>query len=470
MDDKLVEFAALLRRNGLRVSVAELLEAARAGALVGLGERGIFQDALRATMVKRTVDVPVFDELFELYFCGLGEAIKQAAGQARPAAAQGEREFQDFLEQIEQLLAEYGAELPELGRVLLQDDQGRLEKLLREAAARLSFGRGERLRLEQHLNAALAGALEIEGLRQALARMLARLDGGPEGEGTRAELEEYIGRRMRALEEMLRRYVSLELAQREPQGSERVRLRQLAEKSFAYLTSEELAQMNTAVTRLAQRLRNVVAMRRRRARRERFDSQRTLRRNLSCGGVPFHLVFSRRRRDRPQIVVLCDISDSVRNVSRFMLHFVHALQDLYSRVRSFVFVAEIGEVTGYFRDCQPQEAMAAALGGEIVNVYAHSNFGRAFKLFVEGHLEAITRKTTVIVLGDGRNNYNAPNDWCLREMRQRARQLIWLNPESHHTWGFGDSEMQRYGQWCDVVQECRNLNQLYRVIDGLVVT
>jgi len=464
MDDKLVEFAGLLRRNGLRVSVAELIEAARAGALVGVGEREAFQDALRATMVKRAVDGPLFDQFFELYFGGLGGLIEGSAA-ARPSAAQGDREFQQFLEQIDHLLARYGADLPELGQALLRDDSGRVEKLLRQAAARIAPSRREGTGAQAHFRAELAGALEIEQLRQALARMLTGLD----GEGARAELEEYAGRRMRALEEMIGRYVNAELARREPQGIERLRLRQLAEKSFAYLTAEELTQMNAAVTRLAQRLRNVMAIRRRRARRARFDSQRTLRRNLSRGGVPFELVFNRRRRERPQIVVLCDISDSVRNVSRFMLHFVHALQDLYSRVRSFVFVAEIGEVTCYFREGQPQEAMAAALSGEIVNVYAHSNFGRAFKLFVERYLDAITRKTTVIVLGDARNNYNTVNDWCLREIRQRARQLIWLNPESHHTWGFGDSEMARYGQWCDVVEECRNLNQLYRVVDRLVV-
>ncbi|HLH78356.1 MAG TPA: VWA domain-containing protein [Candidatus Binataceae bacterium] len=464
MEDKLVEFAGLLRRNGVRVSVSELIEAVRACALVGVGERELFREALRATMVKRAIDEPLFDQFFELYFGGLGGVIKSAAEAARPATAQGEREFQEFLEQIEQLLARYRADLPELGWALLRDDSGRVEKLLRQAVTRIALERAEGADQLAHLGAALSGALGIEQLRLALARMVARL----EGVDGRAQWEEYVGRRMRALEEIIGRYVSGEWARREPHGSERLRLRQLAEKSFAYLTDEELAEMNAAVTRLAQRLRNVVALRRRRARRTRFDSQRTLRRNLSRGGVPFELVFSRRRRERPQIVVLCDISDSVRNVSRFMLHFVHALQDLYSRVRSFVFVAEIGEVTAYFRDHQPQEAMAAALSGEIINVYAHSNFGRAFKLFVEGHLEAITRKTTVIVLGDARNNYNAVNDWCLREVRRRARQLIWLNPESHHTWGFGDSEMARYGQWCDVVQECRNLNQLYRVVDRLV--
>ena len=100
-------------------------------------------------------------------------------------------------------------------------------------------------------------------------------------------------------------------------------------------------------------------------------------------------------------------------------------------------------------------------------MYAHSNFGCAFRNFVADHIGAVNKRTTVIVLGDARNNYNLPHDWCLREIRQRASRIIWLNPESRNTWGFGDSEMERYAPHCDLVEECRNLNQLYRVVDQL---
>ena len=148
--------------------------------------------------------------------------------------------------------------------------------------------------------------------------------------------------------------------------------------------------------------------------------------------------------------------------------FVYSLQDLYSRVRSFVFVADVGEVTESFRTNDVKEALDVALKGDIINVYAHSDFGRSFRSFVGDHMGAVNKRTTVIVLGDARNNYNLPHDWCLREIRQRAKRVIWLNPESRNTWGFGDSEMERYAIHCDLVEECRNLNQLYRVIDQLV--
>ena len=151
-----------------------------------------------------------------------------------------------------------------------------------------------------------------------------------------------------------------------------------------------------------------------------------------------------------------------------MLQFVYSLQDLYSRVRSFIFVSEIGEITHLFEEQEISEAIEEALAGSIINVFAHSDFGRAFRSFHRDYIAAINAKTTVIVLGDARNNYNLPHEWVLKEIQGRAKQVIWLNPENRMTWGFGDSEMDRYLPFCDIVEECRNLNQLYKVIDRMV--
>ncbi|HET9062160.1 MAG TPA: VWA domain-containing protein, partial [Candidatus Binatia bacterium] len=200
-----------------------------------------------------------------------------------------------------------------------------------------------------------------------------------------------------------------------------------------------------------------------------LDVKKTIRGSLEFVGVPFRIRFENKRKERPQVVILCDVSDSVRNVSRFMLQFVHSLQDMYSRVRSYVFVAEIAEVTKLFSDNDIQTAINESINGNVVNVYAHSDFGRAFKDFHVSHLDVIDSRTTVIILGDARNNYNAPNEWVLRDIQERAKQVIWLNPENRSTWGFGDSEMSRYGPFCDVVEECRNLRQLYRVVDRMIL-
>src|SRR5271154_5885645 len=448
MQEKLVEFANLLRENGVRVSLAETLDAFSASEVTGLTEREAFRAALRATMVKRASELPVFEELFDIYFSGLGEIIKQASQAVQNALSMSDQEFQKFLDEVEKMLKKEGKNLSELAKQLLQNNSGEMERKIREASRAVKLQGIERTIEENYFARALARQLGLDKIE--------------------AKMEEYLERRLKALDDIIRRYVRMEREKRDIKQKEDQRLNQIGEKSFYYLTEDELKKMNEAVTRLAQRLKNVITVRRKRSKKGRFDIKRTLRQNLEYGGVPFKLRFEKRKKEKPQVVILCDVSDSVRNASRFMLQFVYSLQDLYSRVRSFIFVADIGEVTECFRNNDAKEALDVALKGDIINVYAHSNFGYAFRNFVTDHLGSVNKRTTVIVLGDARNNYNLPHDWCLREIRQRAKKVIWLNPESRNTWGFGDSEMDRYAPHCDLVEECRNLNLLYRVVDRLV--
>ena len=465
MDEKLVEFSNLLRQNGLRVSLTESMDMLRALDVVGLPDRETVRAALRATTVKRTVDVPTFETLFALFFSGLADAIKDITSATAGALELSEADFQRLLEELRRRLEEGGIELSPLARALLGADAGTLERLLREAAERAALGDIEHGFQEGRFTHAVAQALGLGALASELARLKEQLAGT--GADDR-RLEAYLDRRLQDLAEMVRRMVRDELQRQDVSRGEQQRLQALSEKSFYYLSEDEIRRMQEAVTRLARRLRNVVSVRRKRARRGKFDSNDTLRKNLQYGGVPFRIVFDRRRKEKPQVMVLCDVSDSVRNVSRFMLQFVYSLQDLYSKVRSFIFVAEIGEVTRLFQEREITDAIEAALRGDLINVYAHSDFGRAFKAFHRDFLPAVNKRTTVIILGDGRNNYNLPHDWVLRDVQQRAKQVIWLNPENRMTWGFGDSEMDHYAPYCTLVEECRNLNQLYRVIDRLV--
>jgi uncharacterized protein with von Willebrand factor type A (vWA) domain len=468
MEEKLVEFANLLRQNGVRVSLAETLDAISASDVTGLAERDLFRAALRATMIKRANEIPVFEELFDVYFSGLGEIIKGASKGVQDALAMSDMDFQQFLDEMEEMLKKHGDELSELAKELLQNRDGQLEKMMREAARAVRMQGIQRTIEENYFARALARALGLDKLEQEIKELREQLQKLDLGAALRAKMEEYLDRRLKMLDDIIRKYVRQEREKRDLKSREEQRMNQLADKSFYYLSDEELEKMREAVTRLAQRLKNIISVRRKRMKKGRFDIKRTLRHNLAYGGVPFKLRFEKRKREKPQVLILCDVSDSVRNASRFMLQFVYSLQDLYSRVRSFVFVADIGEVTEHFRTNDIKEALDVALRGDIINVYAHSDFGRSFRSFVGDHMGAVNKRTTVIVLGDARNNYNLPHDWCLREIRQRAKRVIWLNPESRNTWGFGDSEMERYAIHCDLVEECRNLNQLYRVIDQLV--
>jgi uncharacterized protein with von Willebrand factor type A (vWA) domain len=468
MDERIVEFTALLRANGLRVSMAEHLDAFAALRRLGIADRIRLKDTLRATMVKRSIDVQTFDELFDLYFSALGDAVQEGAASTMRNLELSEADLQKLLEQLGELLSGLDGDLSELAQALLQNDTGRLEQMLRQGLQQADAQSIERVYQEGRYAHAVGEAMAMGALGEELDRLREQLGEMGLAPELRELLEKLLDQRMKDLREMIRRAVRMELEKRDHTQRERDRMATLAEKSFYYLSEDEIRRMKEAVARLAERLKNVVAVRRKRGKRGKFDVKATFRKNLQYGGVPFRIHFDRRVRERPQVVVLCDVSDSVRNVSRFMLQFVYSLQDLYSRVRSFIFVSDIGEITQLFEENDIQEAISQALTGNVINVYAHSDFGTAFRQFHRDFLTAINNRTTVIILGDARNNYNLAHEWVLRDVQQRAKQVIWLNPESRLTWGFGDSEMDRYQPFCDMVEECRNLNQLYRVVDHLV--
>ena len=468
MDDKIIEFISLLRHNGLRVSMAENMDSFHATQLIGLGDRLTFKDALRATMVKREIDASSFDELFDLYFSGLGEMMKGSASSLMGALDLDEAGFQELLDQLADILKSLDIDLSELAQHLLSNNTGQLEKLLRDAAAAAQLQNIQRSFQEGRYSHTMAQTMGLGGLAEEFDALKNRLGEADLDAELLAKLQRLIDRRLQDLTEMIKRAVRMELEKRDHSMRENQRLQSLAEKNFYYLSEDEIRRMKEAVAKLAQRLKNVVAIRRRHAKRGKFDLKDTLRKNLQYGGVPFKIQFDHRVKDKPQVMVLCDVSDSVRNVSRFMLQFVYSLQDLYSRVRSFIFVSEIGEVTRLFEEQEISEAIEQSLTGSIINVFAHSDFGRAFRSFHRDYIAAVNNKTTVILLGDARNNYNLAQEWVLKEIQHRAKQVIWLNPENRLTWGFGDSEMDRYLPYCDVVEECRNLNQLYRVIDRMV--
>lgn len=464
MEERIIEFANVLRRNGVRVSTAENMDAFRALQLVGVRDPLLFRHVLRTTLIKRSIDLRTFEELFDFFFFGIGAAIDALDRRAMQELGLTPERFQQMLEQIQLLLGELDTDLSELTRALLDGNRGELERLLRDAVAQESEADSyESFRSTPYTR--LAGRLELNRVQTEVERFKALLEMLVQNGEDLQHVLRYIDERMRDLNRLLREIIQQEQRKRGLEPSERMARGAFADKSFAFYTEDDIRRMNEAVMRLAQRLKNRLSVRRRKAGRGRFNVKQTLRKNLRYGGVPFEIELERRKKTKPQVMLLCDISDSVLNASRFMLQFVYSVQDLYAKVRSFVFVSDIGEVTKLFEDQEIHQAVESALRGEIIDVFSHSNFGRAFELFHWNYFPAINSKTTVLIIGDGRNNYNRPNEWVLREIQQKAKQLIWLNPESRMTWGVGDSEMPRYLPYCDVAEECRNLNQLYKIVD-----
>jgi len=467
MEDRIVEFANVLRRNGVRVSLSENMDAFRALGLVGVRDPHLFRNALRTTLVKRASDVRPFEELFDFFFLGIGEAIDALDRRIMEELGLTPQQFQHMLEQIQRLLKNMEGDLSELTRALLTGNHSELERLLREAASQeAEAGSLDSFRLTPYTR--MAGRLQLDRVRTEVEGFKAMLQMLAERGEDLQNVMRYLDERMRDLNRLLRELIQQEQRKRGVEPSDYSQRSSFADKSFSFYTEDDIRRMNEAVARLAQRLKNRLSVRRKKAARGRFNVKATLRTNMQYGGVPFHIELDRRKKTKPQVMILCDISDSVLNASRFMLQFVYSVQDLYAKVRSFVFVSDIGEVTKLFEEHEIHRAVETALKGEVIDVFSHSNFGRAFELFFKNYFAALTTKTTVVIIGDGRNNYNRPNEWVLREIQQKAKQLIWLNPESRMTWGVGDSEMPRYVPYCDVAEECRNINQLSKVVDLIV--
>ena len=464
MEERIIEFANVLRRNGVRVSLSENMDVFRALQRLGIEDQQLFRDALRTTLVKRVGDIQPFEELFDFFFLGLGQAIDALDRRMMEDLGLSPEQYQRMLEHIQQLLRQMEGDLSELTKALLTANHAELERLFREAARQeLDSGGLDGFRFTPYMR--LGARLELERVQSEIERFKAMLQMLGENGDDLKNIMRYLDERLRDLNRLLREAIQQEQRKQGHEPRDSSARSSLADKSFAFYSEDDIRRMNDAVTRLAQRLKNRLSVRRKKAARGRFDVKKTLRKNLQYGGVPFEIMLDRRKKTKPQVMVLCDISDSVLNASRFMLQFVYSIQDLYAKVRSFVFVSDIGEVTKLFEENEIHRAVEAALKGDVIDVFSHSNFGRAFELFHKNYLSAVDSRTTVLIIGDGRNNYNRPNDWVLREIQRKAKQLIWLNPESRMTWGVGDSEMPRYAPHCDVAEECRSISQLYKIVD-----
>ena len=461
MDQRILEFIGDLRRAEIRISPSEALDALSASAEVGLVDRETFKTALAATLVKEFRDLPVFNRLFDLYFLDLetlGRGVKKALGPADPG----------IQHQLERLLTQEEVDLDPLTELLLRGEGSELELAIREGGRHVGLERLLYFLQIAYFSQRIRDRFDWEAIEQDLARLMRLLEAQGIDPGRLARVRNYLDLRLEAFRRMIRQHIERELERRAFRQGERLIRETLTDKPLFALSAEEVAQLQAVVARLARKIKDALVLRQRQEAKGRLDSRRTVRRSLQYGGIPMELRFRRRRRERPKLVTICDVSDSVRNASRFMLQLVWSLQECFSRVRSYVFVSEIAEVTQAFNTYPVDKALDWALGGAPVDYHCRSDFGYAFSRFCRTELESLDRKTTILVLGDARNNYNDPQSWALKIMRERVKGIIWLNPEGQWGWGIGDSVMPLYAPHLDVVRECRTIGQLAHVVDNLV--
>ncbi len=472
MQKKIIEFTNLLRKSGIRVSVAEGIDAFNALDELSIDDKEVFQDALRATMVKRGDEIPTYDELFSLFWSGFYDNLKDAFGDMEGALGDMGIDLEQLMQQLAEMMKnmEGDLDLSELAKALLTQDLSQLENMIRQAAEQSGTDRIENMLQVGFFSRRTTEQLGLEGAQQDLEALAEQMRAQGMGEEAIQQMQEMIRKLMETMRRAVRNFTERELQQQNHNYMEKFRREMLTEKSFYHLTEDEIVKMREVVTRLAQRIKNILSIRKKRLKKGKLDLHQTLRRNMAHGGIPFEIIYKTRRKERPKLVIMCDVSSSVANVSRFMLQFMYSLQEAFTKIRCYVFVAELGEVTNVFHDADVSSAVERALdGGDVINVYTRSNFGFAFHEFWKNHLSAVDNKTTVIILGDARNKYNDAKAWCVRDIQNKAKNLVWLNPESPSAWGFGDSVMDRYMPYCDVVEECRNLRQLSKVVDQIVL-
>jgi uncharacterized protein len=461
MEERILEFIGDLRRAELRISTAEALDALAASAEVGLTDRETFKATLASTLVKEARDHETFDRIFNLYFLdleSLGEGLKKALGPEDP-------KVQD---QLEQLMGEEGLDLDELTELLLRGQGSEMEMAIRSGGQSAGLERLMYFLQVGYFSRRISDQFDWSAIERDIDKIMQALEAKGLDPGQLARIRNYLELRLEAFRRMIRQHVQRELERRAYRAGEQLTREVLADKPLFALTADEVAQMKSVVAKLARRIKDALALRQRQEQKGRIDSRRTMRKSLSYGGVPMEIFLKRRHREKPRLITVCDVSDSVRNASRFMLQLVWSLQECFSRVRSYVFVSEIAEVTQAFNSYPVERAIEWALKGAPVDYHCRSDFGYAFSRFANTELDSLDRKTTILVLGDARNNYNDPQAWALRLIRERVKGIIWLNPEGQWGWGIGDSVMPLYAPACDIVRECRTIGQLGEVVDNLV--
>ncbi len=455
-DEVVLELAGVVRRAGVRVSPAESMDAVRAAAEVGLAEREDLRAALAACLVKREEDRPAFDRAFDGVFLErAAEPLGALASEADPAAVEA------ILRRVDAAQVAGGGG----GLAAVMAGGAELERRLEEAMRAAGASRMQSAMQVGLVSLRVLEQLGLERMQRELPAARAALATELGDEGERAA--DRLAARLEALAREVRARVREDFERRNPDRLRQNRAERLEREALAALSKDEVEQVTAEVRRLGRALRDRLERQRRRARRGRLDARATVRASLRSGGVPFCVVMRRRRRERPKLVVLCDVSDSVRAAARFLLVLVYAMQEAFAKTRSFVFVRDLGESTPLFDALPPEDAVRRAFAGEVVSVAANSDYGRVLGQLTRRWLEAIDRRTTVVVLGDARSNYLDPNLEALALVARRAARVVWLNPEPRASWGFGDSEMLRYLRWCALAAPVRSLSELREAVERL---
>ena len=458
-------FVEALRGAGLSVSLAEDLDAIAALAAVHWSDRATVRDAFAATLVKKQSQRTTFDALFDVYFPPMvGDGAARAADDGREGA-DAEPGDGATVRDNGAALSDFRERLAELLQSADPDDAG-LRAMAAEMVGRFGAmpGRGPGLS-SWSAYTALQRVASHELVDRLVAALLART--GDE-DGARRLANRRVGAFTGLVEDDARRRIAEEKG---PDHIADVAVRPSIDKlAFMAARRTDLEEMRREIFPLARRLATRLAKEQhsRHARTAPLDFRRTVRASIATGGVPITTHHRPKRPHRTDLVVLCDVSGSVANFAQFTLLFVFALREVFQSMRAFTFIDHVHEVTGHFRPgADPVDVLAdLSASASHAALWGRTNYGRAFTKFAEKHADALTPKTTLLILGDARSNYSDLHEDTLEQLAGSVKRSFWLNPEHQRNWGTGDSAALPYGEIVRMV-ECRNLAQLSEFVHEL---
>jgi hypothetical protein len=456
MEERILKFILALRSAGVRISLAESADAFQAIDKMGVKDREKFRVSLQAALVKDSSSLPMFTELFPLFF---------GSADSPPMTNLSEDLDPDEARMLAEALCQFGDQIREMlerlvkGEQLRQDELQRLGKLV-------GLTHADDLRYLNWMTQRMEKALRFREVREALKELVNLLSQmGMNGERLQ-QLRELIKNNLQGLTDQLRQYAGQSIAENLSRNREETGLDQLMNQPFNSLSDQDMERLRKEVQRLAAALRTRIALRQKRSKTGQLDAKATLRSNLKHGSVPIDIKH-RERSLKPRLVVLCDISTSMRFCSELMLSLLYALQDQISKTYSFAFIDHLEYISPDFEGQDSRKAVHQVLE-RMPSGYYNTDLGYSLENFFRRYLDTIDSRTTFLIVGDGRNNYNDPRMDLFTTLARRSRRTIWLNPEGANLWGIGDSDMLEYKRECDIVLRAATLAQLTAAVDKLL--
>ena len=493
MDRTLTRFIAALRNADVRVSTAETLDALSAVELVGYGDRELLKNTLSLMLPKTVDEKDAFEVTFDRFFAfedvegsadagtagngadgqgqGEGGAEGEAGtgGTANAGTGAGSRKSRNrFLaaateDEEEQALGPGDMASPrsELGKLLMQDSRVELTVRMADAAKAVNLEQIQVFTQKGLYTRRIMDEMGLPDLQREINEL--RFSGAlPE-----RRLSQELQKRRERLREQVRDYVERQFLLHADATGRRLREQLLRRVKLSNVEHRNFRLIQEVVFKMAKKLVALYSRRKKVFRRGQLHVPRTLRRNMAYDGNIFDLHWKSVKIDRPKVFAICDVSGSVANYARFMLMFLYSLEEVMPKVRSFAFSSDLAEVTELFERNGIEDAIAKTLrdyGG------GSTDYGQAFEDFRHKCLDDVDNRTTIIILGDARNNYGEPRAEILKEMYDRAKRVLWLNPEPRATWNVGDAEMRRYVAYVHQAEECNSLLHLERVVGNLLRT